>query len=260
MIKSKDKIKRLITTKNIEEDEFRDFYKNNCTKTTGLKFNLTYEQILSLLYYYNIPQHTKQEASTLHNKYMKEKGSRVLSKIDKDYFIEYYKTHSLAETCKEFNIVDSTVKKIASIYGVNKSNYETLQSKHEGTVRTCLKLYNTQNGGCSPKALEKIRKTNKERYGNEVYFKTETFKQKSNATKLKRYGRIDRGQFGTEEHKKSMLNKYGVESPMLSEQLKKKFDANMIKKYGVNRYAKTLEFHKKARKRYCYNDENFDSS
>lgn len=260
MIKNKSKIEQLIESKNIEENEFKDFYKNNCAKATQIKFNLNHEQVLSLLYYYNIPRHTREEASKLHSKYLKEKGPRVLKRIDKDCFIKYFKSHSVVETCKQFNIADSTVKKIASICGVEKSHDEILLSKHDGTVRTCLKRYNTTNGGCSPDALRKIREKNKEKYGNEIYFKTDNFKQKSNTTKLKHYGRTDVGQFGSEEHKKAMLEKYGVEYPMLSEELKKKFDDNMIKKYGVNRYAKTLEFHKKARKKYCYNNETFDSS
>lgn len=260
MIKCRDKIEQLIRLKNIDMDKLKEFYKNNCAKETQLKFNLTYDQLNSLLYYYNIPKHTRQEASKLHSKHMKKRGPKTLNKINKEEFVKYYKGHSIIETCHHFNIVDETVKHLASFYNVTKSHSQIIQSKHEGTVRTCLKRYNTINGGCSQQALEKIRKVTKEKYGDENYFKTEDFKQKSNNTKLVKYGRIDIGQFGTEEHRKSMLEKYGVEFPMLSKEIREKLNNNMIKKYGVDRYAKTIEFHRKVRKRYLYNNEKFDSS
>ncbi len=99
------------------------------------------------------------------------------------------------------------------------------------------------------------------RFGNADYFKTEDFKSKAKQTKLAKYGRDDIGQFGSPEHKKALLDKYGVAEAMRSPEVKEKLNRTMLERYGVNRYAKTLDFHKKARKLYIVSSgETFDSS
>ena len=99
-----------------------------------------------------------------------------------------------------------------------------------------------------------------EHFNGKHYFQTDEFKEKANKTKIAKYGHVNVGQFGSEEHTKAMLTKYGVQTPMESDKIKTKLNESMIAKYGVNRYAKTLDFHKKARKLYKYNNISFDSS
>lgn len=181
--------------------------------------------------------------------------------IAKEGFESYYRAHSIRETQERFCLSEGQVLALAKYYDIKKTPEEVKRTKRESTVRRCQALYGTSNGGCSELALSKIKKTVKERYGMDSYFKTDEFKQKAKQTKIERYGRADVGQFGTQEHKAAMIEKYGVEEAMQSPELRKRLDKVMLEKYGVNRYAKTLDFHKKARKLYKVDSgETFDSS
>lgn len=250
--------KTITLAAQINKEEFEAFYKLHSAVIVQQKYNIGYQTLLNLLKYFNIKQHTKEEAYKLKNT-IKNIPKYALT-ISKDNLEQYYTNHSITETCIYFNISYEALKSLIKYYNIIKTEEQIAKTKKEGNIRTCLARYGTTNGGCSPEALKKIKQTNKQRYGSEYYYRTDDFKQKANKTKLERYGRANIGQFGTIEHEQAMLSTYGVATPMESEEIKQHLDDSMIKRYGVNRYAKTLEFHKKARKLYIYDTEKFDSS
>lgn len=99
--------------------------------------------------------------------------------------------------------------------------YECGKNAHMKKIKqTKLERYGNENY----QNIEKIKQTKLENYGNENYNNREKMKQtkqkhygdenyvnieKANATKLQKYGRTNVGQFGSEEHIKSLRKKYG---------------------------------------------------
>lgn len=249
----------------ISKKDFEQIYYSNSTNVVCKIFGITTYNIISLLKFWGLPRKTRNEACRLKSTLNFKKPPALINSISKEELKKFYidENHGFTETCRHFLIDPKHSGSLTTLikrYGLTKTAEQIETAKKASTVRTCLERYGTTNGGWTAQAQEKIKQTNLEKYGVEYSWQSENSKLKANKTKLKKFGRIDVGQFGTEEHNNAIKAKYGVDHPMESDEIKQRLDEHMIKKYGVNRYAKTLEFHKKARKLYEYNTEKFDSS
>lgn len=83
--------------------------------------------------------------------------------------------------------------------------------------------------------IEKVKKTKKERYGDEKYNNLE----KAFKTKKEKYG--DGKYINTDKVKETNLKKYGVENPFSSKEIQDKIKKTIIKKYGVDHPSKATE-------------------
>lgn len=80
------------------------------------------------------------------------------------------------------------------------------------------------------------------------------------ATYLQRYGRLNVGQFGSIEHKKSIRQHYGVDNPQQAKIIKDKTIQTCLKKYGYKTNLIAPEFVMQKSKKYLYENTSFDSS
>lgn len=122
------------------------------------------------------------------------------------------------------------------------------------TKQFCLKKYGVDNPSKDPKIIEiikeknkatdpevrkKYRETCKRKYGCENAFQSEKIKQKI---------------------KESMVKSYGVEHALQCSKFKEKFIKTCNERLGVDYPSQNVEVFKKIRKKYTYNNIQFDSS
>jgi hypothetical protein len=82
---------------------------------------------------------------------------------------------------------------------------------------------------------DKIKTTNKERYGSESYFSSSDFKNKTSSTIEKKYGTtsyVTSSDF-KEKRSKTSLERYGVPHPMKSKEIRKKSRDTLKKKFEL---------------------------
>jgi len=127
---------------------------------------------------------------------------------------------------------------------------------------------------CKKCSRQKAKKTNFEKYGNEIYnnreqakktcfknfgvehpFQHAKIKEKSKQTKIDRYG--NENFTNRKQGKKTMLEKYGVEYSGQSEKLINKTNQTKLKKYGDENY-NNKEQSKKTKLK-LYGNENFNN-
>lgn len=172
-------------------------------------------------------------------------------------------------------------------YGVE--NVFQSNSIKEKSKATCLEKYGTEFASQSPIFRDQVKQTNLEKYGTENPMQNEDIKQKAKytvslksaeektaiilkakQTKKALYG--DENYNNLEKAIATNLKKYGVaygvqtsanrtatNSPEAKAKAKIARLQTIQEKYGVDYYFQTLEFHKKARKLYFYDNELFDS-
>ena len=114
------------------------------------------------------------------------------------------------------------------------------------------------------KILEKIKKTNLEKYGVETPFQSEEIKEKIKKTNLEKYGfeLASQSELVKENTKKNNLEKYGVEYPQQLEEYKNKLIEDNIEKYGVKSTLQLPEVKEKCKKTSLekYGVENYSST
>jgi len=105
---------------------------------------------------------------------------------------------------------------------------------NEYCSKKCSSNHFVQNGRMNS-ILEKMKKTNLERYGTVAPLQSDKIKKKVKKTNLERYGVENALQSDKikEKIKKTNLEKYGVESPMQSDKIKEKTKQTNLEKYGV---------------------------
>ena len=111
--------------------------------------------------------------------------------------------------------------------------------RHIGYKLTCNKK--CQNIYSKTEEFKEKRKlTNTERYGTENY----TNKQKQKETCLERYGveHYSKTSSFKESFKETCLERYGTENAMMSDIIKEKSKQTFIEKYGVEYYSQSKEF------------------
>lgn len=84
--------------------------------------------------------------------------------------------------------------------------------------------------------LEKIKKTNLEKYGVECSLNSKEVKEKSKKTNLEKYGNEDcrKTNFVVEKRIKTIYEKYGVNSYTKTDDYKRKVKETSLEKYGVD--------------------------
>lgn len=100
------------------------------------------------------------------------------------------------------------------------------------------------------------------KYGVKHIFQAEEVKEKIRKTSQERYGVDNAGGApqSLEKAKKTFMKHYGVDNPWKSEEIKEKIRKTNQKKYGVDCFTQTQEYQCKAKKRYTYQNIQFDSS
>lgn len=108
--------------------------------------------------------------------------------------------------------------------------------------KTMIQKYGVPQLAITPEVIEKIKKTKKERYGDEFFCNIE----KRIKTNLAKYGQV--GAVSEEiiaKRKKTCKERFGYESAMQSDVIKDKVRQTCLLRYGVDNYRKTEECLKK---------------
>ena len=157
-------------------------------------------------------------------------------------------------------------------------------NNHEKTKQTNLERYGATCPVHNQNISEQIRKSNKQKFGDECIFKTEHFKQKRVETCMKNFGveypmqskevqakskqtcklvyGVEYVQQNNAIKQKSIdtnIKKYGVVNPAQSQQIKDKTRQTCQLKYGVDAPAQNHDIRIKQQQKYTYNNINFDS-
>lgn len=199
-----------------------------------------------------------------------------LSKIKKTLNIKLTKEEQNKKNA--ISVRESTQRK----YGVD--NVFQLETTKEKIRKTSMERYGVINAGGSVESLEKIKATNNAKYGCDFYMQTDEFIEKSRCkmlelygvdfatksavlqekivtTSLKKYGssRPQKSEAVKEKAKQTCLERYGGDGPMSNLDVQEKSKTTCKIRYGTDYYNQTTDFHKKARKYYTFNGDNFDS-
>lgn len=123
------------------------------------------------------------------------------------------------EIAEFLDIPDHVVKQYLKTLHIKKD----ISLRVKNNEKTCLERYGTTNAGGIPKTLEKIKNTNKQRYGNEVYFHTNDYKEKQ----------------------KIFLKNNNVTNVFQLETTKEKIQITNLKRYGVKHNMQCIEVRQK---------------
>lgn len=181
-----------------------------------------------------------------------------------EMIVDYYNEKSLKDIAQYNNISRPILKEIFIFYKVklrtpqedaiilNKKlpkiiyqkygviNVGQLEIQKEKTRKTKLKRYNNPYFN-NP---EKVKKTNKEKYGVENPFQSEEIKTKIRETCKNRYGvpNYTKTDEFKEKFKQTCLKKYGVDHNSKTKEFKEKYKQTCLEKYGVDNYFKYQSF------------------
>jgi len=156
------------------------------------------------------------------------------------------------------------IKKITMFsYRRNINNYGyyscSVKCSKDKTIKTNLDKYGVVHYNKTDEFIKKIKKTKKERYGNENY--TNIKKQKE--TNLKKYGKEYYIQTDDFKNKKdlSLINKYGTVIPLQNEDIKNKWIQTNLDKYNVMYPLQNEDIKNKSllTKKEKYNDINYNN-
>lgn len=110
--------------------------------------------------------------------------------------------------------------------------------------------YGVENPFSREDIKNKIKETNKEKYGYEHAYKNKEIQEKTKETNLRKYG--CENPFQNEEIKDKIKNKlkekYGCEHPLQSEKIKEKFRNTVKEKFGVEYPSQNIEIMEKTQK------------
>lgn len=126
--------------------------------------------------------------------------SELVNKISKEQLENYYFTHSKADTCKYFNVPNSSISFLLKYYNIVKPKSNIVKLREQ----TCLDKYGVKNTAQLETVKAKREQTCIERFGAVSNLCTDEFKQKSKDTCLKKYGTEFANQ--TEETKQKIKN------------------------------------------------------
>lgn len=231
--------KKYTSWKKVDFDEVVKYYESHSREETLLHFNLSHQGFYSLLRSHNY----KKPRDLVVNEYIKT----CQEKYGVDNFFqtsEGIRCSHTSEANKKRK--DSSIITMNERYGVDwYTSTDDLQSKAH-----------------SDDAINKSKQTMLERYGYECVLSCDWVRDKAKQNNLEKYGteNVLTLEWVRDKAKQTNLEKYGVENPFSSDEIKLKIKQTNLEKYGEDNYVKTLEYHKKARKRYKYDNEFFDSS
>ena len=135
---------------------------------------------------------------------------------------------------------------------IRNGAYCTECAKKRGAEKskdTFLKKYNGNPSKCK-EVIEKIKKTNLERYGVENPFQSKQIQEKIKKTNVERYGveTVTQNKEVIQKMKKTNLERYGAENPSQSKQIKEKIKQTNLSKYGVEHPLQNKEVIEKVKK------------
>lgn len=139
------------------------------------------------------------------------------------------------------------------VYGLLSGNYLRprcicgTETPLKTTVQGFSKFCSNKCSAASEETREERKKTNREKYGVDNVFQSETKKQKIKETMLERYGADHT--FKIEKHlqkrKQTYIENYGVDNPMQNLQIQEKIKKTNLDKYGVEYANSNLEVKQK---------------
>jgi hypothetical protein len=149
-----------------------------------------------------------------------------------------------------------------SKYNINLDRggfYTCKKCSNEKRKITVKKLYGVEHISQTDDFTEKVKKTKKERHGDENFVNVEKMKQ----TCIERYGcdSYTKTEEFLEKVKKTNQKNNGVDFPQQSEKIKEKGKQTCMERYGYDSYTKTEEFIEKTKKtkKDRYDDENYNN-
>lgn len=240
-IRDKAISKSLVST---PKEEIIEYYNKNSLVNTARHFKIDVTTLKRTLKEWDIP---------LESFYEKNRKN-IESK--KDEIIEYYKSHTLRETCSKFHKNNSILKELLLSWGVEmhsltdlkkkslENSYEKAGGKEkfwseitEKKKATNLNKYGVEEVFQSEKVKGKGKNTCLEKYGVDHYSKTEESKERIKETTLKKYGGYPLSNAEIREKgNKTIKEKYGVNYILQNKEVKEKRDNTLKLKYGENYY------------------------
>ena len=139
-----------------------------------------------------------------------QRKSEILTRYTIDEIIEYFQTHTRADTAEHFGITEKNLKDLMKEYNF----HHTTEQKVAFRENTCQKIYGvkcvlqrqdvidkTHSDFVLAKMIETQRKNNLEKYGVEYMWEREDVKEQKRKTNIERYG-TEKGWASTEEGRK----------------------------------------------------------
>ena len=167
---------------------------------------------------------------------------KILTEQQEQDIINYYKIpNSINETSKHFKIGRKIITRILLNNNIKLHSKEVLDKiSLEKVHKTNLERYGVENVFQADEVKEKIKQTNLQNYGVENQFERKEFMHNIIKNKYN-VDNISQTDYCKEKVKQTNLKKYGTTTYLTSEQLKQTINDN----FGVNYYAQTTEFKKK---------------
>lgn len=164
---------------------------------------------------------------------MPKKGTDKYNCITKEQLEQLYIKANLPreEVAKKLNVPEYVVKRKCQKFGIKKSS-----DLHVQNIRkACLEKYGVINGGGAPEILEKIKETNRKKFGSDWYLQTDDYKRKTKET-LEQYGVTNVFQLKEvkDKIKQTNLERYGVEYNMQNKEVRNKVDITKRKNSTFN--------------------------
>ena len=164
---------------------------------------------------------------------MPKKGTDKYNFITKEQLEQLYIKTNLPreEVAKKLNVPEYVVKRKCQKFGIKKSS-----DLHVQNIRkACLEKYGVINGGGAPEILEKIKETNRKKFGLDWYLQTDDYKRKTKET-LEQYGVTNVFQLKEvkDKIKQTNLERYGVEYNMQNKEVRNKVDITKRKNGTFN--------------------------
>ena len=164
---------------------------------------------------------------------MPKKGTDKYNFITKEQLEQLYIKANLSreEVAKKLNVPEYVVKRKCQKFGIKKSS-----DLHVQNIRkACLEKYGVINGGGAPEILEKIKETNRKKFGSDWYLQTDDYKRKTKET-LEQYGVTNVFQLKEvkDKIKQTNLKRYGVEHNMQNKEVRNKVDITKHKNGTFN--------------------------
>lgn len=164
---------------------------------------------------------------------MPKKGTDKYNFITKEQLEQLYIKANLPreEVAKKLNVPEYVIKRKCQKFGIKKSS-----DLHVQNIRkACLEKYGVINGGGAPEVLEKIKETNRKKFGSDWYLQTDDYKRKTKET-LEQYGVTNVFQLKEvkDKIKQTNLERYGVEYNMQNKEVRNKVDITKRKNGTFN--------------------------
>lgn len=151
----------------------------------------------------------------------------------KQQIIEYYKTHSWANTAEHFNTSTYIVQRVLREYDIKQ------RSPEENKRLSCIEKFGTEYAAQSDTVKQHHKETCQNKYGVDNFAKSPLFNERMRSTCRERYGVDNPMQSATckETFKTRVLAKTGYEWPMQDVTTKDKAKSTCQERYGGQGWA-----------------------